>query len=139
MRQNLEQLFVHLNQIEPPVGLFLRLLNRLGKEKQLRAIRRQLMILTPVLIGAFAALALTFQSVQASFYETGFYQFISLLFSDFSIVVVYWQNFALSLLETLPVTGLIVFLTTLLVFLSALRLFARDIKIIFASKQLINC
>lgn len=139
MRQNIAQLFAEINPPEPPAGLFLRLMNRLEKEKQLRSIRRRLVLLAPILASAFIILVFMSQSVCASFYQTGFYQFSSLVFSDFSLVVVYWQNFALSLLETLPVTGLIAFLTVLLVFLSAFRLFVRDIKIIFTVKQLTNC
>ena len=52
--------------------------------------------------------------------QPGFINFFSLMFSDFSSVVTYWQSFAMILLETLPALSLALFLA---VFIYCLEVF----------------
>jgi hypothetical protein len=76
--------------------------------------------------------------VQAGFSESGFFHFFSLLFSDFSVIASYWDNFIISLLETLPVIKLTLLFTAVLIFLEMLKLFANDLRFISKSKQSIH-
>lgn len=56
--------------------------------------------------------------------QSGFYNYLTLLWSDSSLISVIWYDFATSLSESLPVVGLSVFLLFGLVFLwSASRTF----------------
>jgi len=130
MRKDYEKLFSHLKSPEPPDGLFEKIMLRLHKERQLLTLKRRLTIFSVGLIGSAVAFIPAFKMVQAGFIESGFMDFFSLLFSDTGIVMAYWQNFALSLLETLPVLSLMALLATVLVFLESLKLLARDIKIL---------
>lgn len=122
---------------EPPKGLFEKVILRLKREQRIAAIRR-LAVFGLTTISSALAFIPAFQMAKTGFAESGFGQFFSLLFSDFGIVVAFWQNFALSLLEALPVVSLLVLLGTLLIFLESLKLLVKNIKFIFNSKQLIN-
>lgn len=138
MRKDYEKLFTHLKPLEPPEGLFEKITHHIREEQRLLTMKRRLVIFSIGIMGSLAAFIPVFKVVQTGFAESGFMQFFSLLFSDFGIVVSYWQNFAMSLLETLPITSLMMLLATVLVFLESLKLLIKDIKIIFTSKQLIN-
>ena len=118
---------------KPPEGLYEKVILRLKKEQRLFAIKR-LAVFGLTTIGSAIAFIPAFLAVQTNFAESGFMQFFSLLFSDFEIVIIYWQNFTFSLLEALPVMSLIALLGTILIFLESLKFLTRDIKIIFNSR-----
>lgn len=134
MRKNYEQLFSHLTPPEMPDNLFEKIMRRIQKERQFSILKRRVMILSIGMIGiigAGAAFIPAFKMARTELYESGFPYFLSLIFSDFGTVVAYWQNFIMSLLETLPVMGLAILLIIILVFLGSLRFLARNVKSIF--------
>ncbi|OGZ93266.1 MAG: hypothetical protein A2528_00535 [Candidatus Staskawiczbacteria bacterium RIFOXYD2_FULL_37_9] len=57
----------------------------------------------------------------ADFIQSGFINFFSLIFSDFTVVRTYWQSFAMILLETLPALSLVLFLGVLLILLQSIK------------------
>ena len=57
----------------------------------------------------------------ADFSQSGLGKIFSLLVSDPGTVVTFWQDFTLSILESLPVVSLIMTLFIVLVFLASLR------------------
>ncbi|MDD5043163.1 MAG: hypothetical protein PHD51_00640 [Patescibacteria group bacterium] len=138
MNENYEKLFTRLPSPEPPAGLFQRTLLRLEEERKLAAVKRRLALFSVGLLGSIVALVPVFKMVYAGFAESGFIKFLSLIISDTGIVAAYWQNFALSLLETLPAMSLILLLAVVLVFLELLKLSVKNLKFIFVLKQLIH-
>lgn len=142
MDNNYEKLFSKIKSLGPPVGLLERIINRIQTERNLLTVKRRLFIFSVGFIGSIAAFVPVFKMVYQGFAESGFMQFLSLLFSDTGVVLSYLGSFLASLLETLPVMGLLAFLAVLLVFLESLKLLSRDIKSIiapkFVSKQLIS-
>lgn len=140
MGQNYDQLFSHLAPVEPPAGLLAGILAKVEREQQKAFVRRKRHFFFTSLTLLVSAISLVqiFQMVQAGFSESGFFNFFSLLFSDFSVVVSYWDNFIISLLETLPVIKLTLLFAVILIFLEMLKLFAKDFKFISQSKQLTN-
>lgn len=122
----------------PPKSLFEKIMRRIREERKLLALKRKLIFLSIVFVGSIAALIPTFRMTQAGFVESGFIEFFSLLFSDANIIAAYWKNFALSLLETLPVTNLIMLLTVMLLFLESLKLLINNAKNIVNSTHLIK-
>ncbi len=130
MRKDYEKLFSHLKSPEPPDGLFEKIILRLRKEQKLISLKRRLIIFSIGLIGSAVAFISAFQAVQKGFTESGFIEFLSLLFSDAGVIMTYWQNFALSLLETFPTMSLVALLAIGLIFLESLKLLAKDIKIL---------
>ena len=131
MAYNIRNLFSELNQEEFAEGLFEKVWTEIKKQKRIRTARRRLIVFLFVLTALIAAAVPMFSYVRTAFAESGFGRFFSLLFSDTDIIAVYWKSLALSLLETLPVTGLIVFLAFLCAILESLRRIARDAKNIF--------
>lgn len=115
--------------IEPPAGLFEKILNRIHKEERLFVLRKVVLFsitFTGSVIGFIPALKMLI----SDFTQSGFLRFFFLIFSDFSSVITYWQSFTLILLETLPALSLVLFLTVLLVLLQSVKSLTRDVKII---------
>jgi len=135
MRKEYEKLFSHFTTIEPSEGLLDKIMERIKREKRLLAVKRRLVLFSLSLIASAVAFTPVFNLVQTDLSESGFLQFLSLAFSDFGIVVTYWQTFIMSLLETIPAISLAIFLGVVLTFLESLKLLARDIKIIYGHQQ----
>ncbi len=129
MRKDYEKLFANISPIEPPDGLFEKIMSRIARERGFLTLKRRLVIFAFGIAGSAAAFIPIFKMAQAGFVESGFIQFFSLLFSDAETVIVYWRNFGLALLETLPVTSVALLLAAVLVFLESLKLFIKDGKI----------
>lgn len=108
--------------------LFEETMLRIRREKKLLTIKRRIVIFSVIFIGSIIAFVPVFHSLEKSISESGFMQFLSLFFSDFKIVAIYWQSFALSLLETLPVLNLAIFLVVVLALLESVKFLAKDIK-----------
>ena len=138
MSKNYEKLFTHLVPPKPSAGLFEKIMHRIREEQQLLTIKRRLAVFSVSLIVSASAFIPVLKMVQKELYESGFLQFLSLAFSDFGIIATYWQNFTMSLLETIPAISLTILLITILIFLESLKFLARDIKLIFASRRLTN-
>jgi hypothetical protein len=107
-----KKLFGYVNLLEPPMRLI---------DKVSCAIREQEKSSATVRFWAFggttaASFGLSLWAVInliKSFKETGFWQYLSLIFSENSIALTYWKEISFSLAESLPVFGLIIFLSGL--------------------------
>jgi len=135
MDKNLEKIPEDFNLVEPPAGLFDKIMCRIEREKKIFTLRRRIIIFSIGLIGSAIAFVPAFTYVRYGFVESGFYSFFSLIFSDTEVVITYWESFIQSLLETLPVVGLAALLTTVVIFLESLKLLTKDIKNIYASRR----
>lgn len=62
------------------------------------------------------------------FYQTSFYSYFSLLFSDPDIALSYWKELSFSLVEALPLLGITLSLVTVVTLLTSLRVLARNTK-----------
>lgn len=136
MEKNLRKISEDFNLVEPPAGLFDKIMFRIEKEKNFLTLRRRIIIFSIGLIGSAIAFIPAFAYARSGFVESGFYSFFSLIFSDTEIVLTYWENFLQSLLETLPAAGLAALLATVAVFLESLKMLVRDLIIFYNSKQL---
>jgi hypothetical protein len=113
--------------IEPPKGLLEKIIKRIHREERL-LVFKHLAVFSVMLIVSAAGFAPALKILLSDFSQSGFLSFFSLLFSDFSTVIKYWQNFALILLETLPAISLALFLAVLLTFLQSIKFVAKDVK-----------
>jgi hypothetical protein len=118
---------------EPPKELFGKIMNRIHREQRLIRIKQRIVIFSVGALASLAAVFPAFQMLKAELASSGFFTFSSLLFSDFSIVAAYWQNFTLSLLETLPIMGLAAVLTATVIFLGSIKFLTKDIRDVFVS------
>ena len=114
--------------IEPPIGLFEKIINRIHKEERVLVLRRIIIFSTTLvisLIGFFPALSLLMSGLN----QSGFLNFFSLMFSDSSTIMTYWQSFAMVLLQTLPALSLALFLAILLTLLQSIKSLTKYAKL----------
>ena len=121
--------------IEPPAGLLEKIIKRIHKEERLLVFRK-IALFSTTLIGSIIAFFPTFKMLMFDFNQSGFLNFFSLMFSDFSTVSTYWQSFVMILLESLPAVSLALFLAILLVFLQSVRSLTKNVKIIIKPNTL---
>jgi len=115
--------------IEPPQELLEKILKRVHKEERILVLRN-ITIFSITLVGSLIGLIPSLKILLSDFGQSGFINFFSLMFSDFSTVTAYWQSFTMILLETLPVVSLALFLVVLLICLQSIKSLTKNIKII---------
>ena len=120
--------------MEPPNGLLEKILNRIHHEERILVLRK-IIVFSVTLTGSLAGLVPAFRVLLSDFGRSGFLRFFSLIFSDFSAVAAYWQNFVLILLESLPILSLAVFLAVLIIFLQSIRALTKNVKIMVKRKE----
>jgi hypothetical protein len=131
-----------ISDIEPPKELKGRILARLEDERRKSASsadrrqkRKKMLLFGGFLasgIGVFSSLAFFGHEILAS----DFWSFASLGFSDAGVVAANWQEYALSLLETLPVFSIIAVLAPMAVVLLLMKYYA-DQKFSYKNNLLI--
>ncbi|OGG71006.1 hypothetical protein A3I99_00240 [Candidatus Kaiserbacteria bacterium RIFCSPLOWO2_02_FULL_45_11b] len=116
------------NHIELPPNLRARVLLGVRKEEIKRA-RVFLLASALVIPASLVGFWFVLQYLLTSFYQTSFYSYLSLIFSDPDVVLAYWQQFLLVLLEALPVASMIVALIVFGALLTALKLFVENSRL----------
>ncbi len=125
-------------ELEPPEYLFGKIINRIKRERQLLNLRKRLMVFSAGAIGSVIAFIPAFSTVRTDLAGSGIIHFISLVFSDFAMTIALWKDFAFSILESLPVISIAVFLAIIFVFLGCIKFLVQDMTIIFTQPRLIN-
>jgi hypothetical protein len=104
----------YVDFVNSPDGLEERVLIRLDQEQR-RQVRRELLVFSLVDALALGGLFASFIYLSSVLTQSGFGRYLSLIFSDNNLLAVYWQELAISLAESLPVLGLIAFLSVMIV------------------------
>lgn len=128
INDNYKKLFQKLEQMEPSEKLRDGILTRIDFEKRRSAMIR-LAFLGTLATASFTAMILFFQDLMREFYQYGFYQYFSLIFSDGSVVMSYWKELTLSLAESAPLIEITILLAMILVFLVSLKLAIKNIGV----------
>lgn len=95
------KLFRTSEQPTPPADLLGKVFARIKAERA-RAWRFKIATLITASVAAFTALAAALAFAITSFTRSGASAFLKLMITDTGIVTAYWQDFAYSLLETIP-------------------------------------
>ncbi|MDD5750397.1 MAG: hypothetical protein PHU56_01970 [Candidatus Pacebacteria bacterium] len=119
-------------------ALFAKIMLRIAAERRKMLLRRKIVGFSLILTVSSAGLIPAVKMAYAGFAGSGFVQLFSLIFSDTAVVMSLWKNFLLSLLETMPITGLVVAGASLLLVLGSLKFLSKSLKGFQNSKQLIN-
>ncbi|OGZ79111.1 MAG: hypothetical protein A2358_03965 [Candidatus Staskawiczbacteria bacterium RIFOXYB1_FULL_37_44] len=120
MHQSASFLRIKNMDIEPPKELFGKILKRIHREERLLVFRK-VVIFSVMITGSLVGFVPSLKMLLADFRQSGFINFFSLIFSDFTVVRTYWQSFAMILLETLPALSLVLFLGVLLILLQSIK------------------
>ncbi|MGC9602741.1 MAG: hypothetical protein ABSE76_03340 [Minisyncoccia bacterium] len=99
----------YLQSTEPRAGLYFAIMERIAYAKRRKArVRTGLFAALAVVSGAALIPALQYTAEQ--FYVSGFYDYLTLVFSDRGFVLTYWRQFSLSLVESLPSLAILLLL-----------------------------
>jgi len=120
--------FGDFEPVEPSAGLFDRIIAAIKQEQELRHTKRLLFGFLVLLIISFIATPLSWSMFINQLKSSGIIYFISLAISDFDIFLNLWQDFSLAILESLPITGIIVFTISIGMALFTLRLFLYPVR-----------
>jgi hypothetical protein len=110
MEDKYRKLLGSINLIEPPKGLGGQILTRINtEEKRLAKIRVFAFGGSGIVSFSFSFWAIIY--LVNSIKESGFWQYLSLIFSENGAVLAsYWRELSFSLIESLPIVGLMIFL-----------------------------
>lgn len=123
MRKDYEKLFTHLQPKEPAAGLFDRIILAIKHEQELRQTKRLLFGFLFLSVASLVATPLSWAILINQIESSGISYFISTALSDFGTFLVLWKDFSLAILESLPLTGMMIFAISLGVSIFTLRLF----------------
>ena len=117
--------------MDVPEGLSSSIIAKIRKEQQRNA-RLQLAISAPLAFISGVAVVFTFQYLTQELSRSGLGDYFSVLFSDGGAVLTYWREFALSLLEQIPILSMILFLSATLALLGSMRSLVKNIQTNFS-------
>jgi hypothetical protein len=131
--ENHNRIFANLEQKMPPKGLETAIFARILREKRQGA-RIRLFWTSASAALSFAAIIPAVKFLITQFVQSGFYQYISLVFSDSSVILSVWKELALSLAESFPVMETALVLTLVLIVLGSVRYIVRDSKLLLRTQ-----
>lgn len=104
-----EGLYRALAPIEPPQGLYAAIMMRIELARR-RAAQMRTALFGLLALVSTAALVQVVQYAAGQFYASGFYDYLTLILSDHTLVLTYWREFGLSLIESLPSVAILLLL-----------------------------
>jgi len=125
-----------LNLIEPPGGLLQRIMARIQYERRLMSLKKRIIIFSLTLIISLAAVIFISKMTMSVATASGFTSFFSLIFSDLRIVLINWQSYGLSLLESFPVLGATGVLVAILILMESLKYLVEDLGLLLTAQHL---
>jgi hypothetical protein len=120
-------------EIEPPPGLAQSVLRRIETERY-RTARFRFVGMGAVAGISALAMVPAAQYTVTEFYQSGFYQYSSLLLSDGGSIFPYWKEFTLTLAESAPLLGITLSLTLVFVLLGSLQSVFKNRRFINSTK-----
>jgi len=123
MSKNTKKPFHYGGSVEPSAGLFNRIISAIKKEQELRHTRRLLWELVILLVVSVIATPFSLSLLVNQIQSSGVYYFVSVAVMDFNTFLKSWQDFALAILESLPIGAILVFTISIGICLFTLRLF----------------
>lgn len=130
MRKDLSVILQHLTPVEPDRS-FCEAVLLCVHATQRRTARLRFMVLGSTAFASTLALVPAIKFAAAEFTQTGFSEYLSVLFSDGGGVLVYWHEFALLLAESFPVLAITLLFFVAFVLLGSLRLALINARVAF--------
>jgi hypothetical protein len=123
MLENHEKFFDYLKPIEPPAGLFERIILAIKREQELRNTRRLAFGFLTLLLLSFVTLPFSWAFFSRQMAESGFIHFMSVGVSNLQIFLSAWPDSIIAIAESLPVMGIVLFTVDIILAVFTLRLF----------------
>ena len=116
-----------MDKLKPSKELRQKILFSINKEEIQRAKTYFLVSMTTALVSIFG-LIFSVRFMVQEFYQSSFYSYLSLVFSDPNTLVSYWKELSMSLLETLPILGITISLIAVYSFLFSIRTLVKNTR-----------
>lgn len=127
---------VLFHDVEPPLSLKIAVLARIALSRQ-RAARFRFAAHSAGAMVSFALLVIVSRYAFSEMYTSGFYEYLSLFFSD-SAALLYWRQLLISLTESLPSLAILLVLVVGAMLSWSFRRAARDIQTAFLTPVFIT-
>jgi len=114
-------------EIDVPKNLSEKIINRIEFVER-RSAKMRLVFFGALAVASVVAFIPALKYLINDLNNSGFYQYLSLVFSDSGIILASWKEFSLSLAESLPIFSTIIFLATIFIFLESIKLSIKNIK-----------
>jgi hypothetical protein len=131
MRKDYERLFTNLKPVEPPAGLFDRIILAIKREQELQHTKRLLIGFLFLLVVSLIATPFSWTLLVSQVENSGILYFVSTAVSDFGTFLTLRKDFGLAILESLPIIGIIAFTISVGMTLFTLRLFLYIKRLLF--------
>jgi hypothetical protein len=123
VEKDYEKIFSRFEPVEPPAGLFDRIILAIKREQELRRTKRLLFGFFSLLVISLVSLPFSWWLLAKQAESSGILYFVSIILSDFGAFLALWQSFVLAILESLPFAGIMAFAISIGISLFTLRLF----------------
>ena len=136
MKKKLEQSFSRISPPEPSGDLMERIMAGISKEKKMMAIKRKIAVFSICSFASIAALIPVLSTAKNDIARSGLAEMLSLAFSDPAVIAGAWNQFAFSVLESLPAISISLALMAILVFAASIRYLAKNFRMAYLGPQL---
>lgn len=116
-----------MDRLEPPKGLRGKILASIRYE-EIRRARIYVFAALGTIATSLLGIVFAFKYMLQGFYQSSFYSYFSLLFSDPDIAISYWKELSLSLIETAPLVGITLSLVALAALLTSMRVLVNNAR-----------
>jgi len=116
VNQNGSLFRINIMELTPKADLYDRVIKRINREEQLMLLKRKLILQASGFFITLPAFLFLGQKLLVDLADSGLSQFLSLLISDFNIIMANLGDYALTLLESAPALSPFLALSALLVF-----------------------
>lgn len=127
-----------LDQIEVPGDLFEKIMGSIRKEERLSKLKRSIYGLFGGMAASFLGLGYFLKIFGGAIANSGFGEYLSLLFSDPSLILSSWQSFLFGLLESLPAMEIAGILLIVFILMQISRKLAADFGTVNELKAINN-
>ncbi|HRZ95489.1 MAG TPA: hypothetical protein P5262_02900 [Candidatus Moranbacteria bacterium] len=105
----LRTIFKKISAFEPSIGLEKRIIEKIALQNKL-ALRRKLAFIYTGFIASSGVFIWAIFTLGKVIYQSAFWDLAALFFSDTGLIIQNWSSFAYSLMETLPIFGIVAIL-----------------------------
>jgi hypothetical protein len=116
-----------MDKLKPNGELRQKILFSINKEEIRHAKVYFFVSITTALASVFG-LIFSIRFMVQGFYQSSFYSYLSLIFSDPNMVASYWKELSMSILETLPILWITVSLIAVYIFLVSIRTLVKNTR-----------
>ena len=118
-----------LIEAEPSPALYQAVLRHIDRERARRA-KIRFAGLSVLAFASLGSMIPAFQYAVQEFARTGAFQYLSLVFSDGSLMAMYWKEFIMTIVESIPILGIAFLLSAVALFLASVTLAIKNMRVI---------